>query len=110
MVAIWSHDIKCRDNPGGVDFSDDFHVYSLEWEPNEMRWYVDGNLYSTKTSGWSSNGAFQAPFDQEFHILLNVSVGGGYPGCPEPDSSCITASFPQQMTVDWVRVYQKSDN
>ena len=97
--------------PAGMDFSDDFHVYSLEWEPDVMRWYVDGVLYSTKTSGqWYSTAApgnDRAPFDQEFHFLLNVAVGGNYTGCTSP--SCITADFPQQMLVDWVRVYQKAE-
>jgi len=96
--------------PGGVNFSDDFHVYTLEWEPDMMKWYVDGIHYSTKISSqWYSNGAPsnpRAPFDKRFHILLNVAVGGKYTGCTNP--SCITASFPQQMVVDWVRVYQKT--
>ena len=97
--------------PGGIDFSQDFHVYSLEWEPDVMRWYVDGILYSTKTSDqWYTDAApgnNRAPFDQEFYLLLNIAVGGNYPGCTDP--GCITADFPQQMIVDWVRVYQKTD-
>lgn len=97
-------------SPGGVDFSQDFHVYSLEWEPDVMRWYVDGILYSTKTSSqWYSDAAPgnpRAPFDQDFHILLNAAVGGNYTGCTEP--GCITATFPQKMIIDWVRVYQKT--
>ena len=96
--------------PAGVDFSQDFHVYTLEWEPDIMRWYVDGILYSTKTSSqWYSDGApgnNRAPFDQRFHLLLNTAVGGNYTGCTS--ASCITAVFPQQMLVDWVRVYQKT--
>jgi beta-glucanase (GH16 family) len=96
--------------PGGVDFSDDFHVFTLEWEPDMMKWYVDGIHYSTKISmQWYSDAAPEnerAPFDQEFHILLNIAVGGNYTGCTSP--SCITAVFPQQMVVDWVRVYQKT--
>lgn len=97
--------------PPGVDFSEDFHVYTLEWEPTVMRWYVDGVLYSTKTSDqWYSDGAPEndlAPFDQEFHFLLNTAVGGYYTGCTDPE--CITAVFPQQMIIDWVRVYQKTE-
>lgn len=95
-------------SPGGVNFSDDFHVYTLEWEPDVMRWYVDGILFSTKTSAqWYTNAApgnSRAPFDQYFHFLLNVAVGGNYTGCTSP--GCITATLPQQMTVDWIRVYQ----
>lgn len=99
-------------SPGGVDFSEAFHVYSIEWEPDVIRWYVDGILYSTKTSAqWYSDAAPsnpQAPFDQDFYIIMNTAVGGNYTGCTS--SECITASFPQQYQVDWVRVYQDTSN
>jgi len=86
--------------PSG-DFSDDFHVFAIEWEEGEIRWYVDGILYSTKTSWDTTDGApFPAPFDERFHILLNVAVGGNWPGSPDG-----TTVFPQRMTVDYVRVY-----
>lgn len=82
-------------------FADDFHTFALEWEAGEIRWYVDGNLYQTQNS-WSSSGApFPAPFDQDFHLILNVAVGGNWPGNPD-----LTTSFPQTMDVDWIRVYQ----
>jgi beta-glucanase (GH16 family) len=96
-------------SPGGIDFSDDFHVYRIEWEPDEMRWYVDDIYYFAVTSStWYSNGDpsnNRAPFDEYFHFLLNVAVGGYYTGCTS--SSCITASLPQQMIIDYVRVYQQ---
>jgi beta-glucanase (GH16 family) len=94
--------------PGGVNFSDDFHVYAIEWGPDVIRWYVDDVLYSTKNSTqWYTNAApgnAQAPFDQEFYIILNAAVGGWYTGCTE--AGCITAALPQQMLVDYVRVYE----
>lgn len=80
---------------------DNFHTYAVEWEPNEIRWYVDGIHYQTQTQWYSENGAYPAPFDQDFHILLNVAVGGNWPG--DPDSTTV---LPQQMVVDYVRVYQ----
>jgi len=93
----------------GTDFSKAFHTYALEWEPNQMRWYCDGNLFKTTTNWWSGskedNGTFPAPFDQDFHILLNLAVGGEYVRCTKPE--CITATFPQKMYIDYVRVYQK---
>jgi beta-glucanase (GH16 family) len=83
-------------------FVDDFHTFALEWEAGVIRWFVDGELYQTITE-WSTAGfQFPAPFDQRFHLLLNVAVGGAWPG--EPDA---TTDFPQQMVVDWVRVYQR---
>jgi beta-glucanase (GH16 family) len=97
---------------GGTSFADDFHIYAVEWEPDEMRWYVDGVLYSTKSSSeWYTNAApgdEQAPFDQEFYIILNAAIGGNYTGCTNP--GCITAALPQQFLVDYVRVYEDIPN
>lgn len=87
--------------PSGT-FADDFHTFALEWEAGEIRWYVDGKLYLTQNE-WSTTAApFPAPFDQRFHFILNVAVGGNWPG--NPDDSTV---FPQQMVIDYVRVYQK---
>lgn len=83
------------------DFSSDFHVFRLEWEPNAFRWYVDDVHYQTQTEWRTVNGDYPAPFDQRFHLILNVAVGGNWPG--DPDSTTI---FPQTMEVDYVRVYQ----
>jgi beta-glucanase (GH16 family) len=88
--------------PGGRKFSDDFHVFAVEWEPNVMRFYVDGNLYKTRTSEDLPLGAAWV-FDHPFFIILNLAVGGGWPGNPDD-----TTVFPQQMLVDYVRVYQRS--
>ena len=90
---------------GDTDFSEDFHIYTLEWREGELKWYVDGNLFSTKTSWWSSGGDFPAPFNDWFHLLINVAVGGNFPGIP-PDE---TTELPQKLMVDWIRVYQLED-
>ena len=87
--------------PGG-NLTDDFHVYAVEWEPNEMRWYLDGQLYSVKNSWWSAGGPFPAPFDQRFHLLLNLAVGGNWPGSPNASTP-----FPSTLEVDYVRVFQE---
>ena len=93
---------------GGTNFADDFHIYAVEWEPDTIRWYVDGVLFMTRTSSqWFSDGAPanpRAPFDQDFYIILNAAVGGYYTGCTDP--SCITADLPQEYTIDYVRVYE----
>lgn len=83
-------------------FADSFHVFALEWEPGTMRWYLDNQLYQTQTNWSSGTNAFPAPFDQRFHLILNLAVGGNWPGKPNT-----TTVFPQAMTVDFVRVYQK---
>jgi len=99
-------------SPGGINFADEFHTYAIEWEPEEIRWYVDDVHYSTKYSWqWYSDGAPGnplAPFDQEFFIILNAAVGGNYTGCIEP--GCISADLPQEYVIDYVRVYQETGN
>ena len=94
--------------------ADFFHVYALEWEEGEMRWYVDDVHYATQTAdGWFSqvtgddgsltNLVGNEPFDQPFHIIMNVAVGGAWPGNPNESTT-----FPQEMLVDYVRVYECS--
>ncbi|MBT8336096.1 MAG: glycoside hydrolase family 16 protein [Gemmatimonadetes bacterium] len=88
--------------PSGT-FADAFHVFSVEWDEGEIRWYVDGRLYQTQTSWYSTAAPFPAPFNQRFHLIVNVAVGGNWPG--NPDGSTV---FPQSMDIDWIRVYQRS--
>ena len=87
--------------PGGRRFADDFHVFAVEWEPNVLRFFVDGQLYQTQTPATLPPGT-RWVFDHPFFLLLNVAVGGGWPG--PPDQSTV---FPQQMLVDYVRVYRR---
>jgi beta-glucanase (GH16 family) len=82
-------------------FADDFHIFRLDWEPNEIRWYVDDKLYQTQKDWHTRDAAFPAPFDQRFHLILNVAIGGNWPGNPDQ-----TTQFPAAMVVDWVRIYQ----
>jgi beta-glucanase (GH16 family) len=86
----------------GDTFHDDFHIFAVEWELGQIRWYVDGLLYALRNSWYSSGGAFPAPFDVDFHLLLNLAVGGNLPGPPDA-----TTVFPQELVVDYVRVYQR---
>lgn len=91
------------DLPGGETFDQDFHVFAIEWEAEEIRWYVDGQMYF-KTSEWYTsqpNAPYPAPFNKPFFLLLNVAVGGNWPGRPDD-----TSVFPQTMLVDYVRYYQ----
>lgn len=90
----------------GTDFSQDFHEYAVEWDPDEIRWYLDGVEFHRVTSAqWYSSAATgnaRAPFDVPFHILLNVAVGGNFPGNPNG-----SAVYPQTLEVDYVRVYER---
>ncbi|MBN1698464.1 MAG: family 16 glycosylhydrolase [Spirochaetales bacterium] len=79
----------------------DYHVYSIEWDSSAIRWYLDGNRYHEANIADNINGTEE--FHRNFFILLNVAVGGNWPGSPDGSTS-----FPAYMYVDYVRVYQKS--
>jgi len=87
--------------PGGQRFADDFHVFAVEWEPNVVRFYVDSALYKTATPADLPPGAAWV-FDHPFFVILNVAVGGTWPGDPTSASR-----FPQTMKVDYVRVFRR---
>jgi beta-glucanase (GH16 family) len=86
--------------PSGT-FDTDFHVYAIEWEPTTIRFYVDSTLYETRTTADVPTGS-RWVFDHPFFMLLNVAVGGNWPGSPDS-----TTVLPQTMLVDYVRVYEK---
>lgn len=91
---------------GGADtlarpLADDFHVYAVEWETSEIRWYIDGRQYFRFTKANVPAGS-RWVFDHPHFLLLNVAVGGGWPH--DPDA---TTTFPQRMRVDWVRVWKR---
>jgi beta-glucanase (GH16 family) len=83
-----------------VSLSEDFHTYAIEWEPGEIRWYLDDSLFNTITDT-------QVPgewvYDHPFFLLLNLAIGGNWPGYPDE-----TTQFPQQFVIDYVRVYRDS--
>ena len=83
----------------GAALADDFHVYAVEWEENRIRWFLDGQAYFTVTPASLPNGS-QWVFNQPQFILLNLAVGGNWPGNPDGNTT-----FPQRMTIDYVRVY-----
>lgn len=85
----------------GKAFADGFHVYAVEWEPDVIRFYVDDNLYATRTPADLPKDT-KWVYDHPFYILLNVAVGGVWPGNPD-----VTSKFPQTMLVDYVRVYAR---
>ena len=89
--------------PGGEALADGFHVFAVEWEPAIVRFFIDGNLYETRTPADLRLGQVWV-FDHPFFMLLNVAVGGDWPG--SPDASTV---FPQTMLVDYVRVYRRPD-
>jgi beta-glucanase (GH16 family) len=88
----------------GRRFADDFHLFALEWEPGELRWSVDRLVYFTLTPRDLPKGTAWV-FDKPQFLLLNLAVGGFWPGAPNASTL-----FPQQMLVDYVRVYARGQN
>ena len=103
--------------PAGSTIAE-FHTYAVEWEPSEIRWLLDGKVFSTQSFWWSTSkidgkkGAkpanegdlnpWPAPFDQPFYLIVNLAVGGQFGGLPEA-----ATPFPAEMLIDYVRVYEK---
>jgi beta-glucanase (GH16 family) len=84
---------------GNANVSDDFHIYAVEWEPTIVRFFIDQENYATFSKAqWPQNAPW--PFDHKFFVVLNLAVGGDWPGPPDANTA-----FPQQMLVDYVRVY-----
>jgi beta-glucanase (GH16 family) len=96
----------------------DWHDYAVEWEPGEIRFFVDGVQTAVRDHWWSCStlvkgvgiparrasdiNPWPAPFDQPFYLIMNVAVGGNFPGVPNPQTQ-----FPAELVVDYVRVYDK---
>lgn len=85
-----------------LDLSQDFHTYGIEWKEGEIRWTFDGEVWQVQKEWASVNGEFPAPFNEPFHLILNLAVGGGFVGAPNSDTR-----FPAQFLIDWVKVYQR---
>ena len=95
---------------GEKDYSEEYHTFSCEWEPGSIKWYIDDVLYHEANDWYSTTDgqgtvAYPAPFDQPFYIILNLAVGGNWPGNPDE-----MTSFDEKFMIDYVRVYQKSEN
>ena len=89
--------------PGGSVTN--FHKYLLEWTTNAFGFYVDGILYQTQTNWSSSVGSYPTPFNQPFFIIMDLAVGGNYLGNPSTNTINANSTFPGQLLVDYVRLY-----
>jgi beta-glucanase (GH16 family) len=106
------NDLASTEIPYPPVLDDEYHTYGVEWAEGIFIWTVDGKPFASKRAGdWSTTASDDpnAPFDQRFHLILNLAIGGGLPegralgGVDE-------SGFPKQMTVDWVRVWQCADD
>ncbi|WP_019135884.1 glycoside hydrolase family 16 protein [Cellulomonas massiliensis] len=84
-------------HPQGWSFADTFHTFAIDWRPGQITWFVDGVQFHQVTR--ASVGSNAWVFDKPYFLILNVAVGGSWPGYPDASTT-----FPQQMKVDWIRV------
>ena len=89
-------------SPGGEAVNAGFHLYAVEWALNDIKFYFDERLIAERTAASLPAGTAWV-YDHPFFMILNVAVGGGWPGNPDE-----TTVFPQQILVDYVRVYRQS--
>ena len=89
-----------------TDLSEDFHTYSIEWDEDEVEFYVDDILYHivTKEEVELEVGPEDWVYDHDFFLILNLAVGGTWPGAPN-----LETIFPSQLEVDYIRVYEDTD-
>lgn len=93
------------------DFNNSYHTFAIDWLPGEIIWYVDGKEFQRQNEWYSNsdeapgNLAFPAPFDRDFFMQFNLAIGGNWPGNPDNNTK-----FPQQVLVDWIRVYEPIGN
>jgi beta-glucanase (GH16 family) len=98
--ASGGHDSKGSEfNLTGQNFSDKFHVFSMVWVQDQIKCYVDDQLFLTVSK--ADFGSANYPFNAPQFFIFNVAVGGDWPGLPD-----INTAFPQRMFVDYVRVFQ----
>jgi len=99
VISFW----KVYDYPVGDPYgmsTTNFHTYELDWSPASISWLVDGAVYEMQSS--------VAPFNQPFFLIMNLAVGGDYVGNPSVGTIAASNTFPQEMLVDYVRVYEQT--
>jgi beta-glucanase (GH16 family) len=84
----------------GLRLNEKFHVYGVDWTPSCLTFTIDGKAYGSVTRTQVSQAGGKWVWDKSFYLLLDLAVGGNFPGSPEPD-----APWPQAYTIDWIRVY-----
>jgi len=85
-----------------VNFVDNFHTFGIEWNENQISFFVDGNVYSTIKKEILKKRGLNWVFDNEFFFIINLAVGGNWPGYPD-----YRTKFPAKMYVDYIKVWQK---
>jgi beta-glucanase (GH16 family) len=103
-TAHWSFNGQHTEFSGNIqlpsgDFNQRFHVFSIEWDENQIRWYMNDQQYHSL----DITPADRTEFQEKFFFIFNIAVGGNWPGYPDE-----TTTFPQRMIVDYIRVFQEN--
>ena len=102
---------KGEEAPVPEVLDDGFHTYAIEWQPERITWLFDGRIYAVRTADeWSTTGSPKrgAPFDQPFHLILNLAIGGKLAETRGLGGVRLDG-YPKRMEIDWVRVWQQPD-
>lgn len=86
------------------DFTEDFHTFGIIWDEEKIDFYVDGYVYHTVSKMYVLNRGYSWVFDKPFFIIVNLAVGGNWPGYPDENTQ-----FPAKMYIDYIRVWQKEE-
>jgi beta-glucanase (GH16 family) len=107
--GAWPDNRQTQSGTAQINDINAFNSYAVEWYPDEIRWFLNGQQYhSNSRSDWYTRGASSdpnAPFDRDFHLILNLAIGGNWPGALTYPAD-ISGEFPRQMEIEYVRVYQ----
>ena len=99
VISFWKvYDYPAGD-PDGTSTTN-FHIYELDWSATSISWLVDGAVYEVQSN--------VPPFNQPFFLIMNLAVGGDYVGNPSVSTIAASNTFPQEMLVDYVRVYEQT--
>jgi beta-glucanase (GH16 family) len=99
VISFWKvYDYPAGD-PNGTSTTN-FHIYELDWSATSISWLVDGAVYEVQST--------VPPFNQPFFLIMNLAVGGDYVGNPSVSTIEASNTFPQEMLVDYVRVYEQT--
>lgn len=98
--SVHQYDGSSISLPAGQTFSDAFHLFSIDWQPNSITWMMDNVPFYSINSGQMNGQPY--PFNAPFFFILNIAVGGNWPGYPDG-----TTTFPQEMVIDCIRVFQE---
>lgn len=108
--GVWPKNAQKGSEVHAPEVLEGFHTYAIEWQPGRIVWQIDGRTFAVREGSewWSAGSAAPgAPFDQPFHLILNLAIGGklaetrGLGGVSDRD-------FPKALAIDWVRVWQKA--